>query len=57
MTPALITLAAVIITPSAAGAAYLAHQLRRDRHLIWRPGDAVPDVPQDAAIRCWNKTA
>jgi hypothetical protein len=37
------------------GLAWLAHVLRRDRPFIWHPGDPVPEVPADAAIRHWHQ--
>ncbi|HVB45592.1 MAG TPA: hypothetical protein VNF47_23195 [Streptosporangiaceae bacterium] len=45
---------AVILAPGAPLTAYLAHLLRRDRAMIWHPGDDLPDVPGDAPIRTWH---
>ena len=44
----------LIAVACTAGLRYLAHVLHRDRGMIWRPGDILPDVPQDAAIRRWK---
>ena len=48
---------AVIAAPSAAGLAYLGYLLRRDRRVIWHPGDPLPDVPPDAPLRQWRDGA
>lgn len=46
---------AAITVLSTAGLAYLMHLLRRDRHLIWRPGKPLPDVAADAPLRQWAR--
>ncbi len=32
----------------------LGYLLRRDRHLIWRPGKPPPELPADAPIGSWG---
>jgi len=46
-------LAAVAATAAAftAGTAYLLRTLRQEPS--WRPGDPLPDIPENAAIRTW----
>lgn len=50
----MIIVIAAIVVICVGGAAWTGYLLRRDRHLIWRPGNPLPDVPPEAPLRTWQ---